>query len=196
LDERSSAIDAFGTGDGLRLTSARLSAVAAGLHGMSRYARRMELRSAIVGDEEGVARVHVLAWQAGYRGLLPDAYLDALRFEDRAARYTFGWRDGPQTTIAVRDDEIVGFATISGSELSALYVHPSVWRSGVGTALITDARKRMAATGESEARLWLLDGNSRGLSFYVRDGWRLDGSRRTAMLWETHVDETSLRRAM
>ena len=30
-----------------------------------------------------VARVHVRSWQVGYRGLLPDAYLDGLRAEER-----------------------------------------------------------------------------------------------------------------
>jgi hypothetical protein len=36
-----------------------------------------------------VARAHVRSWQAGYRGLLqvlPDAYLDGLRPEERPAR--------------------------------------------------------------------------------------------------------------
>ena len=44
----------------------------------------MLLRPAEPQDAMGVARVHVRSWQAGYRGLLPDAYLDGLRAEDRA----------------------------------------------------------------------------------------------------------------
>lgn len=39
----------------------------------------MELRPALPADALAVARVHVRAWQVGYRGLLPAAYLDSLR---------------------------------------------------------------------------------------------------------------------
>ena len=39
----------------------------------------MFLRPAEPDDAMEVARVHVRSWQAGYRGLLPDAYLDGLR---------------------------------------------------------------------------------------------------------------------
>ena len=35
-------------------------------------------------DDAGVlGEVHVAAWQAAYRGLMPDAYLDGQRVEDR-----------------------------------------------------------------------------------------------------------------
>lgn len=52
----------------------------------------MIVRAACPGDAMEVAGVHVRAWQVGYRGLLPDAYLDGLRAEERAAR--FYRRDG------------------------------------------------------------------------------------------------------
>ena len=99
----------------------------------------MELRLAVPGDALAVGRIHARAWQAGYRGLLPAAYLDGLRAEDRAARYTFDRTDGPRTTVAVVDGAIVGFATIYGSELSALHVDPDAWSTGVGRALIARA---------------------------------------------------------
>src|SRR3954471_23879887 len=107
----------------------------------------MELRPAVPADALAVARVHVRAWQVGYRGLLPAGYLDSLRAEDRAARYTFGRADGPRTTVAVEHretgggaprgidgGELVGFATIHGAELCALHVAPEAWGRGVGRA--------------------------------------------------------------
>jgi hypothetical protein len=48
-----------------------------------------EIRTARPADALALAEVHVRSWQAGYRHLLPDAYLDSLRPADRAARYTF-----------------------------------------------------------------------------------------------------------
>jgi GNAT superfamily N-acetyltransferase len=52
-----------------------------------------------------VARVHVRSWQAAYRGLLPDDYLDQLRPEDRAQSYDFASLDPlkPRTIVGVED---------------------------------------------------------------------------------------------
>jgi ribosomal protein S18 acetylase RimI-like enzyme len=147
-------------------------------------------------DALAVARVHVRAWQVGYRGLLPAAYLDSLRAEDRAARYTFERSEGPRTTVAVDSGAIVGFATIHGSELSALHVDPEAWSTGVGRALIARARADLAAAGVAEAHLWLLVGNARAQRFYERDGWVTDGTRRADTVWGVAVDEIEYRRRL
>jgi hypothetical protein len=62
-----------------------------------------EIRAARPADALAVAEVHVRSWQAGYRHLLPDAYLDSLRPEDRAARYTFdrAGADDPETIVVL-----------------------------------------------------------------------------------------------
>ena len=100
-----------------------------------------------------VARVHVRSWQVGYRGILPDAYLDGMRPEERAARYTFGDPDPgkPDTIVAVDDGAIRGFVTTGpardetggAGHLMALYVDPDAWGRGIGRILI--ARGRDAA---------------------------------------------------
>lgn len=156
----------------------------------------MELRLADPTDALAVARVHVRAWQTGYRGLLPDAYLDGLRAEDRAARYTFGRPDGPRTIVAIQHGRVVGFATIFGSELSALHVDPDSWRCGVGSALIARAREDFAAAGILEAHLWLLAGNTRAQRFYEHDGWTSDGARRADTVWSVTVDEIAYQRVL
>ena len=154
----------------------------------------MELRPALPADALAVARVHVRAWQAGYRGLLPAGYLDSLRAEDRVARYTFGRADGPRTTVAVDAGALVGFATIHGAELCALHVDPEAWGRGVGRALIAQARADLAAAGIAEAHVWVLVGNARAERFYARDGWTTDGTRRSDTVWGTAVDELAYRR--
>ena len=59
-------------------------------------------------DAMAVACVHVRSWQAAYRTLLPDDYLDQLRPEDRAQKYDFADLDPlklklkPQTIVYVR----------------------------------------------------------------------------------------------
>jgi GNAT superfamily N-acetyltransferase len=156
----------------------------------------MELRRAVPSDSLAVARVHVRAWQVGYCGLLPAAYLESLRPEDRAARYTFDRPDGPRTTVAVAGGAVVGFSTIHGAELCALHVDPDSWGGGVGRALIARARAELAASGLAEAHLWLLAGNARAQRFYERDGWVTDGTRRTDTVWGITVDEFEYRRRL
>ena len=137
------------------------------------------------------------AWQVGYRGLLRSAYLDSLRAEDRAVRYTFGRAEGPQTTVAVDGGgELVGFATIHGAELCALHVDPDAWGRGVGGALIAQARADLAAAGVTEAHVWVLAGNTRAERFYQRDGWTTGGTRRSDTVWGAAVDELAYRRRL
>lgn len=167
----------------------------------------MLLRPAHPDDALAVAHVHVRAWQAGYRGLLPAAYLDALRAEDRAPRYDFATQDirKPATIVAVEQGAVRGFATTSPArdsstpevgELCALYVDPDCWGQNIGAALIAAARTRLFEHGFTHAILWLLAGNQRAERFYRKDGWRPDGSQRTEQIWGIAVDEIRYRRRL
>ena len=167
----------------------------------------MPLRAAEPNDAAAVALVHVRSWQAAYRGLLPDDYLDGLRPEDRATRYTFGDPDPdvPSTVVAVEQGTIRGFATIGpardddrpgGGELYALYVDPGSWDTGVGRELMADARRRLSERGHDEATLWVLVGNERAQRFYRIDGWFPDGPSRVDEIWGATVDEIRYRTAL
>ena len=157
----------------------------------------MMVRPAEPDDAMNVARVHVRAWQSGYRGILPQEYLDGLRAEDRARRYDFASRDPshPATLVAVDAGAILGFATTLPSreaglgELAALYVDPDSWSRGIGTALVSAARARLRDQGLRSAVLWLLAGNRRGERFYRGDGWLPDGTVRKDVVWGVEVDE-------
>ena len=160
----------------------------------------MLIRAAEPQDAMEVARVHVRSWQAAYRGLLPQAYLDQLRPEDRASRYEFGNSDltKPQTIVAVEGSPIRGFATFAPSrdedlqgsgELYALYLDPGWWSRGIGVLLMKAARARLFELGFRSACLWLLVGNTRAGRFYEMDGWKPDGLRRSAEVWGVTVEE-------
>jgi GNAT superfamily N-acetyltransferase len=163
------------------------------------------VRGAEPDDAAAVAGVHVRSWQAAYRGLIPDAYLDALRPEDRMSRYTFGSTDPgvPSTIVAVEDGVIRGFATTGPSrdadspgagELLGLYLDPEAWGHGVGRRLMSEARDRLVRGGFADALLWVLVGNERAERFYRLDGWLGDGSRRSEEIWGVTVDEIRYRR--
>lgn len=165
------------------------------------------IRPAEPADALAVARVHVRSWQVAYRGLLSGSYLDALKPEDRAKRYTFGADDprAPYTLVALMDGAICGFATTlptrdadsaGQGELAGLYVDPDWWDHGVGRVLIAAARGRLAAQGFATALLWVLDSNARAQRFYGKDGWKPDGMRRVEKVWDVKVQEVRYSRPL
>jgi ribosomal protein S18 acetylase RimI-like enzyme len=167
----------------------------------------MLIRPAEPADAFAVARVHVRAWQVGYRKLLSDEYLDGLRPEDRAQRYTFGSTDPqkPMTIVAVEHGTVCGFATTAPTadadvfgygELAALHVDPDSWGRGIGIALVIEARARLLDAGFSNAVLWVMVGNGRAQRLYTRDGWAPDGSRRTEEVWGAKLDAVRYRRTL
>jgi GNAT superfamily N-acetyltransferase len=167
----------------------------------------LSVRDALPTDAMDVAAVHVRSWQAGYRGLLPDSYLDALKPEDRASRYTFGLRglDQPTTVVALEGRAIRGFAAIGPAqdaqargigELRALYVDPGYWGRGVGRLLIGSARVRLLDQGFAEAIVWVLSGNQRAERFYLRDGWTPDQTRREEEVWGVKTDQARFWRSL
>lgn len=167
----------------------------------------MNLRPAVPDDAMAVARVHVRAWQAAYRGLMPEDYLAALRPEERARRYDFATADParPRTLVAVEADTVLGFATISPArdedvtdqgELCALYVEPDCWGRGIGQELAAAARGNLYRLGFRKAVLWVVAGNARAQQFYRADGWTPDGLRRAQQLWNVSVDTVRYSRAL
>lgn len=171
------------------------------------YDGTMLIRPALPEDALAVARVHVRSWQAGYRTLLPDEFLDNLRPEERAARYDFSHTDSqkPFTLLAESDGVIVGLATTSPArdadcagmgELLALYVEPARWGTGVGRQLAVAARRRLMSQGFAEAVLWMLEGNARADRFYRNDGWLPDGSQRHDTVWGITLPEIRYRRRL
>jgi GNAT superfamily N-acetyltransferase len=165
------------------------------------------VRPAQADDDAEVAGVHIRAWQRGYRGLLPDDYLDGLRPEDRQGRYTFASPDpgAPSTLVAVEDGAIRGFVTTGPGrdagvgavgEVLALHGDPVAWGLGLGRRLVAEGRAQLDRGGFADAVVWVLAGNDRARRFYLLDGWTPDGARRTEEVWGVAVDEVRLHRRL
>ena len=73
----------------------------------------LAIRDAQLGDAERIGAIQVRAWQAAYRGVMPDAYLDELDVDDRAAfwrRQVLALLPGQRLEVIVDDGVVVGFA--------------------------------------------------------------------------------------
>jgi ribosomal protein S18 acetylase RimI-like enzyme len=167
----------------------------------------LAVRTVAAEDKLAVARVHVRSWQAAYRGIFPDDYLDQLSPEDRAERYTFGADDPSRqrTFVATDGPTICGFTTagvsrdidlVAAGEIYAIYVDPDSWGLGAGRLLIENARLLLYDMEFEESFLWVLENNERAKRFYGIDGWLPDGSSRTEDRWGVAANEVRYRRPL
>lgn len=134
------------------------------------------VRPAVAHDAKAIAEIHVATWQAAYKDLMPEDYLDSMTVEKRQAY----WREAieysePQVLVATDGDQLVGFVGFDRSrdpktrstvgEIWAIYVLPTHWGQGVGLSLWDGARDGLKDEGCTQVTLWVLLGNKRALQF-------------------------------
>ncbi|MEV6524163.1 GNAT family N-acetyltransferase [Longispora sp. NPDC051575] len=154
------------------------------------------IRDATGTDLPATVDVHVRTWKDAYRGLVPDAYLDAIDAGAWLERQRAGMgTPGRHRIVAVLDGVIAGFAGCGPdrddpdlSEVYAIYVDPGRQGHGIGRALMDAAVGRLGGRvppGDSETgsgrrtvRLWCAEGNAATRRFYERYGFVADGATR------------------
>jgi GNAT superfamily N-acetyltransferase len=132
------------------------------------------------------------SWRYAYRGILPQAVLDALEPTARAERFrerlaTQGERC--QVWVAQGDEALRGVvwfgsagehpihpAPAGTGEIMALYLEPSWFGSGLADRMASEAEGWLAARFGT-SMLWVLEDNHRARRFYTRRGWLADGTR-------------------
>ena len=150
------------------------------------------VREAVVADARAMAEVNAAGWRAGYRGLVPDEYVENLPVAQWRREMTVGLqspRGDSFTRIAELEGSFAGYCFVAApgreqpdgsrrAELVALYVYPERWGRGVGTALLDAALAETEARGYEAIELWTFEANERALRLYERAGFRPDGSTR------------------
>lgn len=133
--------------------------------------------------------IRVGGWHAAYGSLLDPVWLAGVEVtEDRVATWEQRIASPlPGSVTQVSEDEgvVTGFAALLPSrdedvpdagELAALYVEPSLRRTGHGSALLTTGFARMPHPLQT---LWVLEGNGAARAFYERYGFVVDGGVKT-----------------
>jgi ribosomal protein S18 acetylase RimI-like enzyme len=150
----------------------------------------VRIRDAKATDAGAIAEIHVAAWRAAYRGVMPDDYLAALSVEKRTAMWqTTIAKAGPaKLAVAELDGRLAGFCLFGPTrddapsdiaEIYAVNVHPEFWRQGAGQSLCEHAVREAAAREHSAVTLWVLKENDRARRFYERLGFAFDGTEKT-----------------
>lgn len=134
------------------------------------------LREAGPADAPAIAALHTTVWREAYRGLVPDAYLDAVTAEERRRRWTARLVSGERrAVVATHRGVVVGAASWCGSpaglQLTSLYLQPEQRGSGLAERLVD------RAIGDRPAWLWVFEANLRARAFYRRVGFVLEGPR-------------------
>ena len=145
-------------------------------------------RPATASDAQGIATVAVTAWQAAYRGLLPDSLLDTLSIPAKAQRWRAHQAEGVNQTLVLEyQGRVIGFVNMGASrdddvdpqkvgEIYAIYLLPEFWDQGYGRTLCTRALDGLRQQGFTTVTLWTLHNNARAIRFYQAAGFQADGT--------------------
>jgi GNAT superfamily N-acetyltransferase len=151
-------------------------------------ARMANVRRATVQDADAIAAVHMRTWQAAYRGLMPDAFLDQLDIPSRAERWRRNLSSDEGHHLVTEDPhgQVNGFCSLlptrepdyapNGGVIAALYIDPSAWRTGLGAALMRAASAVARERAFGDLWLWVLEGNHNARRFYELLGFAADGA--------------------
>lgn len=147
----------------------------------------LSLRPATLADAALIAAIHSASWQAAYRGLLPDAFLDGELAQERAAYWEarLGAPGGERRMVLIAElaGEPIGFVcaeqqpeSASGVLLDNLHALPGYQGIGVGKLLMRAAQDWARAQGAAQLFLYVLEGNKPAIGFYERQGWQCVGA--------------------
>lgn len=78
------------------------------------------IRRARASDARGIAKVHVDSWITTYRNIVPDDYLDGLKYEDRERLWDRNLQHSTAFVAENEAGEVIGFADV-GKERSGDY---------------------------------------------------------------------------
>jgi ribosomal protein S18 acetylase RimI-like enzyme len=148
----------------------------------------LPVRPATPDDLSGVLEVFLACWRESYRGVLPDAAIDAMTDERAEALWRRVLADPIGVVlVAERDGGIVGvtrYAATSADDgtsgaVHSLYVSPRAHGGGIGRALLAQATSELQEAGADAATLWVFASNQPSIRFYEAQGWHADGATRT-----------------
>jgi GNAT superfamily N-acetyltransferase len=155
----------------------------------------------------GISAVHVDAWRAAYRNIVPDDYLANLSYEESGRRWLDRLTtDGSGVFVAEGHQGIFGFASGRprqefsagleeyGGEFETIFALPDGQGTGAGRTLLAAVAQYLVGRGITSRLLWVFEENRPARRFYkslggtilAQDGFELGGAwvREVAYGWK------------
>jgi len=120
-------------------------------------------------------------WQAEYRQIVADDYLDTMSVEERCKRLLTWYNEGASEFLMMTDNnQLIGAGVFGESftegyekdgEISAIYLHKDYIGKGYGHRLLIQMEQALASKGYAYFVLSLLAGNTRAFLFYLAHGY-------------------------
>lgn len=116
-----------------------------------------------------ISAVYETSWRSAYRGIVPQAYLDAIPKGHWAPHLD---QPGWHTLVCIEDGRIIGTTSFcrsrfpqfaSSGEIISLYLLPEYMGRGCGKALCETALRALRQMGFSDVFLWVLEENRRAV---------------------------------
>lgn len=131
------------------------------------------IRPAAPSDACRIAEMTVVNYRTNFYPFFrnDEYYFRELNVIDIAAEYADG-SENLKNTYVYDDGVVKGFVRVRGNEIEKLYIEPQFQSGGIGAKLFGFAVKKLGAD-----RLWVLEYNTRGIAFYRRNGFVLNGEK-------------------
>ena len=132
--------------------------------------------------------IYAMSWKTGYKGIIPQSYLDQISLERWANRLGNEHEDFQADYIVSDHGKFVATSSISKArdtqyrgwgEIISIYVLPEEFRKGYGRALFSYVTNQLKENGFSQIYLWVLEENQRARAFYEAMGFHANGDRIT-----------------
>ncbi|MCH5205188.1 MAG: GNAT family N-acetyltransferase [Oscillospiraceae bacterium] len=141
---------------------------------------RIDIRSAVVSDIEGMSEVVDSAWRVNYRDIFDEETIAAFTGERRRKSFAQLLDNGADIFVLTVDMKITAVCaavkpesnkTADIAEILLLYVTPEFQRTGQGRKLLSHTLRKMREKGYSGAVLSTAEKNIPALEFYRKFGF-------------------------
>lgn len=144
----------------------------------------MEIRKATIDDIKDISRIHALSWEAAYKGIIPQTYLDEIKEDFWVSAYENLLNDEVLTVQVVMENGIIIGCVAYGKardkslfnwgEIVSIYLSPEYFGKGYGNKLLESALLDLKQSGFQNIYLWVLKQNQRARYFYEKNKWRFN----------------------
>ncbi|MCL1916699.1 MAG: GNAT family N-acetyltransferase [Peptococcaceae bacterium] len=149
----------------------------------------IHIRRASPKDALEYAKNHIACWQAAYKDIISDEYLNNMNVDEMAentqrilsepGQYSCYYVEHSGKMIGrlvmgkCRDED-----KANAGEIAAMYLLGEFWGKGYGREMMEFSLAELKRMGHEEVFLWVLEANSRARRFYEKRGFLFDGTKK------------------